>query len=230
MSDNNTAILKQVLASRSAFYLMLARFYQRPLEEAEIEQMAGTDYTQFAEGDDALAEGFNDITRFLRKRNTGTRQTLATDFTMTFDGVGALEEKVAVPYASVFLSEEGLLSREPRNEVFRLYKKEALRLRQGVNLPEDHLSFELEFLSVLSDRAACALEDADSDAAASALKTSSEFITGHILTWFGLFSDLAGRMLETRFYRGVLKITEGYLKMDLQTIADLLDEIGAADD
>ena len=221
----NKDLLNEVLKSRSEFYLMLARFYVKPLTQDDIDNMSKADYSELGVGEPLLEEGYNDIARFLRKQHTGTRQQLATDFTMTFDGVGALDEKVAVPYASVFLSEEGLLSREPRNEVFLLFKKEALRLKQGVNLPEDHLSFELEFLSIMALRSVDALNAEDKAQALHNLQVSRDFMHQHLLPWFEIFSDLATRMLETRFYRGVLKLTKGYLTMDLTTLADLMEEI-----
>lgn len=220
-------LLVEVLESRSEFYLMLARFYSRPLTQEDIEALSESDFSSLGVGEPLLEEGWHDISRFLRKLHTGTRQLLATDFTMTFDGVASLEEEVAVPYASVFLSEEKLLSRAPRNEVFLLFKKETLRLREGVSLPEDHLSFELEFLSILSERTIEALKAGDHAQARHNLEVSGEFISKHILIWFKMLRDLAMQLLETRFYRGVLKITEGYLTMDLATISDLIEEIDA---
>lgn len=221
------SLLAEVLKSRSEFYLMLARFYARPLTEDDLAHLTTSDFAAMGAGEPLLEEGWNDIARFLSKQHTGTRQLLATDFTMTFDGVAALDEKVAVPYASVFLSEEGLLSRAPRNEVFLLFKREALRLKKGVTIPEDHLSFELEFLSVLSLRAAEALQANNTEEAKRNLALSSEFIREHILVWFEMLSCLAMQLLETRFYRGVLKITKGYLAMDLVTIDDLIEELDA---
>ncbi|MDR3136333.1 MAG: molecular chaperone TorD family protein [Coriobacteriales bacterium] len=223
--NQNAGLLIDVLRSRSEFYLMLARFYAKPLTQSDIDRLREVDYSKTGAGEPLIEAGFNDIARFLRRQHTGIRQQLATDFTMTFDGVATWEDKVAVPYASVFLSEEGLLAREPRNEVFLLFKKEALRLKEGVNLPEDHLSFELEFLSIMSLRSVDALKADDREQALRNLKISANFIREHLLTWFEMLNDRAMQLLETRFYQGVLKITKGYLNMDLVTIADLVDEI-----
>ncbi|MCL2883163.1 MAG: molecular chaperone TorD family protein [Coriobacteriia bacterium] len=217
-------ILADVLKGRREFYLALAGFYFKPLTQEQIDAMAGTDFTEFAADEPMLADGFNDITRFLRKRNTGTRQTLAVDFTSSFGGTEAYQGRVAVPYASVYLSEEGLLSRAPRAEVFKVFSRNLLRVTD-TSTPDDHLSFMLEFLSIMSGRAAEAIQDGQAADARHCLEESRDFINHHILTWFMDFATLANRFFETRFYRGVLKVTEGYLRLDLQTIDDLLEAL-----
>jgi TorA maturation chaperone TorD len=219
-------LLKEVLQGRSDFYQTLAGFYFAPLTEEQVDAMAAADYSEFGVGEALLEDGFNDISRFLRKRHTGTRQMLATDFTMSFGGVDSLQGKTAVPYASVFLSETGLLQQEPRNEVFIIFKKEALKLKSKIDLPEDHITFEFEFLSILSNRAIAALNAGDLKEVIRLLKLSKGFINQNILTWFDQLADLVNQIITTRFYRGVLKITKGYLLLDNQTLDDLIEVIG----
>jgi TorA maturation chaperone TorD len=219
-----TDILTDVLQGRREFYLALAGLYFKPLTQEEIDTMAKTDYTTFTTGELLLEEGFNDISRFLRKRNTGTRQMLAVDFTSSFGGAQSFKGRVAVPYASVFLNRVGLLNQEPRAVVFKVFKRNLLSVTDN-STPDDHLSFMLEFLAVMSDRTAEALREGRSSDASTYLEESRDFIRKHMLTWFPAFSEIANLLIEARFYRGVLKITEGYLLMDLQTIDDILDEI-----
>ncbi|MDR1088598.1 MAG: molecular chaperone TorD family protein [Coriobacteriales bacterium] len=226
MTIPDKALITSVLAEREASYRMLSRLYLKPLSEQDIDELAAVDFVAAAkalEEEGLLSKGFNDMGRALTKRHTGTRQQLATDFTMCFDGVEALEGQVAVPYASVFLSEKALLNQEPRHEVYRLFRSESISLKRGVNLPEDHLSFELEFLAILSQRAGEALAAEDADELVRNLELSRSFINEYILIWFPLFRDRALRILKTRFYRGVLEATEGYLELDLTTIDGLME-------
>ncbi|MDR1185328.1 MAG: molecular chaperone TorD family protein [Coriobacteriales bacterium] len=217
-------VLINVLESRREFYLALAGFYFKPLTQEKIDVMAQTDYLPFGVGEPLLEEGFNDITRFLRKRNTGTRQTLATEFTASFGAAATYKGKTAIPYASVHLSEAGLLSQQPRAEVFRAFTRNLLRVTDP-NTPDDHLSFMLEFLAIMSNRAADALREGRTEDALSYIVESKDFINEQILTWFDIFAQVADRLLQERFYRGVLKVTKGYLLMDLQTIDDLVAEM-----
>lgn len=220
----STEVLVEVLEGRREFYLALAGFYFKPLTQDQIDVMAQTDYSAFGTDEPLLEEGFNDITRFLRKRNTGTRQMLAIDFTSSFGGAQTYKGQTATPYASVFLSEEGLLSQKQRSDVFQVFKRNLLRVIDS-STPDDHLSFMLEFLAIMSDRAADALREGHDDDARACLEESRDFIKGHILTWFDSLAEAAGRLIEARFYRGVLKVTKGYLLMDLTTIDDLLEEM-----
>lgn len=222
----DTAGLTKVLKDRAAFYRTLSSLYFNSLTQEQIDSLAETDLTAFGAGEPLLDEGFDDMRRYLRKRNTGTRQDLAVDFTSCFKAAQAYKGRYAVPYESVFRSESGLLMQEPRNEVYRTYKQAAIKLKEGVDLPEDHLSFEFEFLAILCDRAAEALEAGDRERAVAILESQTTFIEDHILSWFDDLAELATKILTTRFYRGVLKVTKGYLKVDLEAIRDLIAVIG----
>jgi putative dimethyl sulfoxide reductase chaperone len=221
------AELIEVLKNRGAFYRTLSSLYLNTLTQEQIDTLAEADFSAFGADEPLLTAGFDDMRRYLRKRNTGTRQELAIDFTSTFVGAQAYEGRSAVPYESVFRSESGLLMQEPRNEVYRTFKKAAVKLREGIDLPEDHLSFEFEFLAILCDRTVDALKAGDTKGAVEILTAQRAFVEDHILSWFDDLAELANKMLKTRFYRGVLKITKGYLEVDIAAIKDLIAEIQA---
>jgi TorA maturation chaperone TorD len=225
----DTEAIVGVLQGRALSYRMFSRLFLKPLTIDDIEELAAMDFIARAlelEGTGLLAEGFNDMGRGLRKRNTGTRQMLSTDYTMCFDGVATVGEEVAVPYASVFLGEKALFNQEPRNEVYRIFCAEGIGLKSNVKLPEDHLSFELEFLAVLSERAAVGLEAGDEAEVRRTLELSGAFIQNHILTWIGLLAKRADKLLNTRFYKGVIKAVQGYLELDLEILDELLETLG----
>lgn len=224
MAEKPDTELIAVCEGRQDLYNMLAGLYFAPLSEEQIEVMAQTDYRAYGAGNSLMEAGFNDITRFLRKRHSGTRQMLSVDFTGCFDGTTSLKGKVAVPYASVFLSDSGLLNREPRNQALRAYAEEHLTVTNRA-IPADHLSFELEFMGVLSQRIAAAAQAAEIETAQALVRQSQTFLRDHILSWFPPFEDLAARILQTRFYRGVLRVTEGFLQLDEQVLEELSDAL-----
>jgi TorA maturation chaperone TorD len=225
MAMTDTAELIEVLKNRSAFYRTLSILYFNTLTQEQIDNLAQTDFSAFGADEPLLIAGFDDMRRYLRKRNTGTRQELAVDFTSTFMGAQAYQGRYAVPYESVYRGESGLLMQEPRNEVYRTYKAAAIKLKEGVDLPEDHLSFEFEFLAILCDRTVEALNAGDTGRAIGLLEAQRTFIEDHILSWFDDLAELANKMRKTRFYRGVLKITKGYLEVDMEAIQDLIAEV-----
>lgn len=224
LNPNMLVEVCNILESRSQFYLMLAGFYFKPLTQEQIDRMA-EEYTSYVVGDKLIDEGFDDIRRVLRKRHTGTRSILATEWTATFGGAEAYEGRFCVPNASVFLDASGTTYGKPRNELNRIYAEQCLRLAAYSGMPESHLSFELEFLSIISDEIIQHLQADELEQAAQKINLSKQFIQEHILTWFPQFRDLAFAMLKTRFYKGVIKITEGYLTLDLQTLDALEAEV-----
>lgn len=219
--DEVTLEMISALEGRAAFYDLLAALYFKPLSSEQIENVANLDLSEYADYNEFFAEGVNDITRYLGKRNTGTRQALAVDFTAAFAGTSSWRGEYAVPYESVFTSEEGLLFQDSYHEVLRLYKQNRLARKEGLDFPDDHLSFMCEFLAILSGRIIESLKAGDRAEALEQARVSRAFLEDHILSWFDKLHDRALLLLETRFYRGVLKISKGFFVFD----AELLDSI-----
>lgn len=229
--------LQELMEARSSTYRLLARLFLKPLDDGDIDVLAQADYVEVAKAmgpDDPLSAGFNAMGRGLRRRHTGTKSVLASDYSRAFDGIASIDGKIAVPYASVFLSKKGLLYGPPRAEVLTAFRQQGVGLKDGVDLPEDHLSFELEFMGYLSDQAASALRAGDMPAAQQAVAESDRFLKQSILPWTDLLFELAVRLLETRFYQGVVAVTQAWLSLDegvLADVATLLDgEAADADD
>lgn len=47
-----------------------------------------------------------------------------------------------------------------------------------------------------------------------------------MLAWFPDFSERAMQLVQTRFYRGVLRMTAGWFAFDSETIDSLVEAIG----
>lgn len=213
------------LKGRAAFYDMLAAIYFRPLTAEQIDNIANLDWSEYDGLNDLFDDGINDVVRYLRKRHSGTRQELAVDFTAAFAGTSSWKGRYAVPYESVHTSEEGLFFQDAYHEVFQLYKQNHVAKAEGYDFPHDHLSFMCEFLVVLSDRIVAALEVGDDAEALRQVNVSRAFLADHILSWFDTFQDLALLLLETRFYRGILKISKGFFLEDAELLSSIAVEL-----
>ncbi|WP_296011078.1 molecular chaperone TorD family protein [uncultured Adlercreutzia sp.] len=223
-TTEDCASILEALLGRADFYDTLAALYFKPLTEEQIQAMAHEDLASFAGGDLRLSEGLHDMDRALMKRNTGTRQELAVDFTSAFAGTSSWEGRYAVPYESVFTSAEGLLFQDAYHEVHALFGAQGVERAPGYDYPDDHLSFMCGYLAILSRRSAAAIEQGDYAEADKWLSSSASFIDAHILPWFPDFRDLALHIVKTRFYRGVLKATAGFFDFD----RELIDEMRSA--
>ena len=223
-----------VLAERASSYRMFARLFLSPLSADEIDGLAAMQLEDTARemGDDSLlARGFNDMGRGLHRRHSGTQRLLGTDFTMCFDGISSLNDERAMPYASMFISAKtgkgAELFQAPRKADRAAYRRENVQADPALHLPDDHLSFELSFMADLSQKMAAAVQAGDLNEALRLAGASDEFRTGHILTWYDKFYDLALRIIETRFYRGVLEAVYGYLSLDAELLADVRAALAA---
>ena len=55
------------------------------------------------------------------------------------------------------------------------------------------------------------------------------FLDEHVASWFPLLRRRAEQLVTTRFYRGVLALTQGYLDFDLELLKQASDALGGAD-
>lgn len=205
---------------RAGFYRVLAHYYFKELTDEEIDRLAGQDFAGMDGGDALVAEGFADMRAYLRKRNTGTRQALAVDYAHTFLAAGNYESFAATPYESVFTSELGLLMQEARDEVFKLYCEEHVQPDESLHTPEDHVSFEFEFMACLIERTNDALRSRDWERALAYARKARSFRHDHLANWMDDLCDAVMDVAETRFYRGLSKVTRGFVRMD----ADVADD------
>ena len=150
---NNDEIIG-MLEERGGTYRLLARLFFKPLTQEEIDALVVSGFAEAAwAGTDACDEGCNDIARYLRRRNTGTREELACDFTSAFYGTITVEGRTAMPYESLFRFGGTQLMGVPQGEVYREFKANRVRVPAGLDVPEDHLSFMFDYLALLCDRA-----------------------------------------------------------------------------
>lgn len=225
MTAERVEELRAALEGRAAFYETLAVLYYKPLKQEQIDAMAASDLSAYADINELFADGLNDIVRTLRKRTTDTRKTLAVDFTAAFIGTSSWKGRYAVPYKSVFTSEEGLMYQEGYQEVFAAYMSHCVKRREGLDLPDDHLSFMCEFMAIMSRRAIEHIEGGELGLARRDLEFSRDFLREHIMSWFDDFADLANKIIKTRFYRGVLKVSKGFFELDRDVLDDMIEEV-----
>lgn len=223
--DQLISQLIEVNAGRAAYYRMLGELYFRELTQEQVDHLAGMDFAGMA-GDDALiAEGYDDMRRYLRHANSGTRQALACDYAHTFLAAGNYETFAATPYESVFTSELGLMMQDARDEVYKMYCAQHIQPQADLHMPEDHLAFEFEFLATVIERTNAALLADDLDRACALAETVASFHRLHQLNWVDDLCDAVLDVAETRFYRGVAKVTRGFVHMETDVITDELDAL-----
>lgn len=207
------------LGQRSALYRFFSRLYFAPLTQDDIESLSRVDFASLATGSDgAFAQGCDEMRRGLRRMNTGTRDELAADFTGAFYGAVTHEERTAQPFESLFGESEGFLMGQARGEVYHEFRRSGVKVREGLDLPEDHLSFIFEFMAMLCDQTHERVWAGTFMESEALLERQRAFSERHVLSWIDDFCDLADEIVRTRFYRGCLEATRGFAHDDAELI------------
>ena len=230
MDESTLEELRAAAEARAAFYRTLASLYFKELDQQGIDRLAAAGLAA-VDGDDPLMnEGYADMAAYLARRDGGTRQELASDFAGAILGAGSYEERRATPYESVFTSESGLLMQEARDDVYRLLCEAHLAVDEGLRTPEDHLSFEFEYMAVQAERLAEALAQGDVGRAARVLDEQRAFHAAHLLNWIDAYCDCLDGCARTRFYRGVSKVARGFVHADEALMAEAAAVLGVGED
>ena len=142
----------------AAFYALLSSIFYLELTEEQIDGLAESGFA-FPDDGSEVGDACAAMRRYLARRGPDARQDLAVDYARVFLAAGVYEGETAVPYESVYTSPEGILMQDSRDEVVRAYRRWGLAIPRDLNVPEDHLAFELEFMGRLSEfggrRSAC---------------------------------------------------------------------------
>lgn len=219
--SNETDVI-EALSSRSELYRMLAQLFFRPLTQEQIDALAGIDLAKLAaDKESPFSTGYNDLYRYLRRSNTGTREELASDFTTAFYGVVTYEGRTAEPYESLYQCGNGLLMGEPRGEVYRTFKRSCIKVREGLDLPDDHLSFILEYMAFLCDELEKCIKRQDYKEALDLVGQQQEFFQEHIASWYARFYALSSKLLKTRFYKGCMELTRAFVAIEPDQLEEL---------
>lgn len=189
----------------------------------------------------SLGGFFDDFFRELPTRGTEEmRKELAADFTFLFLG---MSKNPIAPYESFYTSREQLLMQDSRDEVVAEYRSEGLispswesqaeeaRTEAQENafdeetgwyrLPEDHVSFELDYMAVLCRRTARELERDDADAVLAYLAKQQEFLERHVLRWIPNLCDDVIRRARTSFYRDLAEMTKAFIGEEIEHIDEV---------
>lgn len=220
---NRSAQIIEMFENRAVFYRLLAMLYFKPLDEMQIEAFANSQLEELAEDEGSpYAKAFHDMHGALRLRHTGTCEILAADFTGAFYGVKEVKGRTAQPIQSLFQGDGGLLMGETRNEVHRALKSEALKVSEGLDLPDDHLAFICKYLARLCGDTAATVREGNFEEALSITQRQRKFFDEHVASWAFDFVSLAESFVETRFYRGVLELTSAFFAEEQVTFDDML--------
>jgi len=214
-----------LISNRENLYQFLGRFYKVEIDQTLLDHMEGMCFPTEC-GDDELAEGYRMLEEYLRNLGSDPLTDLAVDYARVFLGAGIVGDDAAYPYESVYTSSKRLIMQDARDQVVAAYRAKGLNKAETLELPEDHIALELEFMAHLCHETQQAFVTQDWPAVSVCLKEQMEFLEQHLLNWVPAFCADIEKFAGTEFYKAVAKVTNGYLRLERSILEDMSAETG----
>lgn len=223
-TTTGTVKLSALIQGRIDVYDLLSRLFLVEIDQSFLNMLRDADFRIEVDNAD-LNEGYALFRKFQQNVSERTLLDLAVDYLRTFIGAGRSGDSAAYPYESVYTSADHLIMQEARDEVLALYRSEGMGKADNWADPEDHISLELSFMAHLNRKALELFEVGKHDEAIAYLVKQRDFLDKHLLRWGPNFCRNMLRFAQDDLYRGLAKVTLGFLAVDEELIADLLSEL-----
>lgn len=217
-----------LLQQRAQMYRFLSRLYLTEVDELLLDALEQMEFPQTCP-DSEMAEGYEQIASYIKREKEQMEAAkaspdgvklqrqeilddLAVDYARVFLSAGVASGKAAFPFESVYTSRQHLMMQESRNEVIALYAQKGIAPgKEMYRVPEDHLGLLLEYMALLCQEEAAGERTA---AAKTPKEQQREFLSQHLKNWVFAFTADLLKYASTDFYRGLAKLTRGFLTME----------------
>jgi TorA maturation chaperone TorD len=186
---------------------------------------------------ETLAQGTRSFSRFafwdqwdrflatLRGLSHPERASLEAEYIRTF--TVASDAQPSLAYESAYM--------EPQDagwvmaELDREYAAAGFSLTPEFKEPPDHVSSELEFMSLLCGEEALTWKQKALDHALKQLELEASFLKHHLCGWFPLFSRQVARVDRSGFYTIATDVAQAFIEHDKELLAVLIQRFQRAE-
>lgn len=198
------------LDAEGTTFKFLSQALLKELNAETIEQLAGQEWPSDT-GNAHLDLGYRYLRRYFHFSGTDRRTQLAVEYARVFlaAGVHSKDHGAAVPYESVFTSEDHEMMGPARDDVKRRYAADGFAVDPILHEPEDHLSFELEYLAAMIGRTLEQLDGEDEKTFHELVRRQLEFLDAHLLNWTPALLQAVENYAKNAFYLGLMHLVIG---------------------
>ncbi|MDC5803514.1 molecular chaperone TorD [Vibrio europaeus] len=205
--------IKAFNEKRAEIYWWLSSLYAKELTEENLEQYHSAQIRSFLTGLGENSDLKPSIDRVIDALNRlidreDAQLELAADFCDLFL---KSDRDSALPYASMYIGETGLLNDKPAKEMEALMLEHGVAVDEGLNEPADHIAIELDFLGNLIIRSNELEQERHIE---EALIEQESFIRQHLLSWTPKFTAKCQTLDEFGFYSAIASLTVAFLELD----------------
>jgi len=223
--------------NRQALYSFLARIYRVELTREALLELAEKRSLWLRLADDPevrgteMAEGFRTLAEFgsgLKESELdNVKLELAAEYAGLFLGVRQMPPH---PSESVFTSADHLMMQRARDDVLKIYRSMGMEKVAKFTEPEDHIAIELQFMAYLSGKTIEALRSDNREEGKKCLEMQRDFLNDHLTKWVPMLVADILKGARREFYKAVAKVTQGYVRMDAEVVAEMIDRLRLASD
>lgn len=214
--------LEDILKVRRDIYAFLARMYLEgpPLELAE--DLVNGRFFSFCEPiamNRDMKEGLRILKEFAEKYDSASKlyEELQDEYVRLFIGP---EEVHVLPYESKYT--ENRMAGKALIKAKRAYVEAGIGKSKACPELEDHIALELAFMEHLCKREI----ESEKDELSSLLYTQRDFLNRCLLGWVPALCEDVLQLEHAHFYKGVAKMTLGFLSFEGEVIEELMRAVG----
>jgi TorA maturation chaperone TorD len=168
-----------------------------------------------------VKEGFSILSGIFSERDNSISKCLSEtrlERSIAYTSLFILGKESESVYESVHRSPEKLLKQESWSDVKAFYLQNGFCRTDKMNIVEDHISIELQFMGLLSGKAADACEREDFKTCREILAVQLRFYEEHISKWIpGLCTNIAEHKDKVgfAFYSAYAFLLKGFIAEDM---------------
>ncbi|AOM83617.1 TorD/DmsD family molecular chaperone [Salisediminibacterium beveridgei] len=181
-------------------YMIFSAYYHNQLWNQEELQLAIDMLRDFAVTEELAIEA--DL-KILEQSSNDQLKSAVFDFTKLFIGPDQLK---VPPYESVYVNQDRLIMAESTLKVRRFYEMCGVEINGKGKFPEDHIAFELEFMSYLYHRALADHQER---------RRIRQFLKAHLSKWYEAHLTEVEEQAETEICRAWASIMRQVIEKDI---------------
>ncbi len=229
----SNAEMSGLAIARSRIYGFLGAVYSRRPDEQFASGLSSTELAAFlsALGEEeqlpeAMQEGLDLIRAFVgASKNKPIEElltSLAVDRTKLLRGIKP-GYGPPPPYEGVYAPTAQEALGQAMMGVRNLYAESGVILPEEIHDQPDFIGFELDFMRHLTEKEAEAWLSNNGEQVMKVAQKEQAFLNEHILQWVPRFSDLMFDQAQLDFYRGIARLTKGFVQGEAHTTAELVN-------
>ena len=213
-----------LIKERELLYRFLGGLYIMEVDEQQLEAMKSIRFPEVEGDEDAdldLREGYELMGQYVTGISTEDLEELAADYAKVFLAAGDATGKAAFPYESVYVDKKHQVGGSTEMQMRALYLERGWQPDPDVyRTMYDNIGLMLEYMGIICKEEQESLERDDDDHLRELLLEQRTFLKKHITNWVFSFTSDIVKFAETDFYKGVARITNGFIKKEVSFLKE----------